>query len=346
MRQTRNKIPILFEIFLGVFIVTLFFSDYLGGRYFLYKNYISANFLNSYRYVYEIVIGQVGWYIFLDMRVLDQRKNMILKAITIIVGTNFITAMTFINFMDPNIQNNSIGLLFLLNRNVTPGIQTFIFFTKIYGLGGLIVFIIDICILIYRSKIYSKISSWIFIIGYLSLLDIQITIPTIDMVFNLNFTFILLLWILGFVFVIAARINKINFKTVFNIHELVISNKVGITLYAVSDQKIDPNLVSMAISGVNTIMGEISGSSKPIKAIDQGDKQILFESGKHITALLLVDEYSIIVSKMLKRLVSEFETNYGSALENWNGNIDIFEPSKKIIDGIFTGMNWKKKEME
>ena len=47
---------------------------------------------------------------------------------------------------------------------------------------------------------------------------------------------------------------------------------------------------------------------------------------------------------MLKELLNKFETNYISSLENFTGNLTVFNTAQTIVDTVFTQVNWKKQK--
>jgi hypothetical protein len=99
--------------------------------------------------------------------------------------------------------------------------------------------------------------------------------------------------------------------------------------------KMSPQLVSSGVSGVITIVKEMTSSKKHLKSVDQEDVKFIFEYGLYTTAALLAEEDLQIYHDKLKAFVEEFETEFKQYLVNWTGSIHEFEPAMQIITRIF-----------
>ncbi len=174
-----------------------------------------------------------------------------------------------------------------------------------------------------------------FIIGLFLLVDSQIINPLLDVVFHANIETYFLNFIITYLFVILARLDRMNIKILLHVHVLNIITKEGMTLYAETDGKTDPDLIGAALSGLHSLLQEISKSHNKIRAIDQGDKKLVFAFGRFVFIVLIVDEDSALLDKMLEGLVYKFESAYATVLENWDGKIDAFNSSAKIVDSVF-----------
>jgi hypothetical protein len=99
--------------------------------------------------------------------------------------------------------------------------------------------------------------------------------------------------------------------------------------------KMSPQLVSSGVSGVITIVKEMTSSKKHLKYVDQEDVKLIFEYGLYTTAALLAEEDLEIYHAKLKRFLDEFESEFIQYLINWTGSIQEFEPAMQIITRIF-----------
>ena len=99
--------------------------------------------------------------------------------------------------------------------------------------------------------------------------------------------------------------------------------------------KMSPQLVSSGVSGVITIVKEMTSSKKHLKSVDQEDVKFIFAYGLYATAALLAEEDLQIYHDKLKTFVEEFETEFKQYLINWTGSIHEFEPAMQIIARIF-----------
>lgn len=119
----------------------------------------------------------------------------------------------------------------------------------------------------------------------------------------------------------------------------VITNEHGICCVHFPFRKytgrMSPQLVSSGVSGVITIVKEMTSSKKHLKSVDQEDVKFLFAYGLYTTAALLAEEDLQIYHDKLKAFVEVFETTFKQYLIQWTGSILEFEPAKQIIAQIF-----------
>lgn len=95
------------------------------------------------------------------------------------------------------------------------------------------------------------------------------------------------------------------------------------------------------MAGITNLVQEISGSSKRIQSIDEQNIKLLFAYGDHSFITIIIEGYSLILHKMLEKLMVLFEANYSAILENWDGNIDVFKSAREIVNSIFSRVEWK-----
>ncbi len=333
--HVRKTTPLLAKIFFGIAASTYFMLDFLWSRWFLAIGWESLEQFYEHRYVYDVVLGMIGFYVMVDIRVKDPHNQFIWKGIILGGGANFMTTLLLLDYFVPAMRLNSLGFMFLLNAGVPDWVQWIIFFSKLYGLGGYIAFLIQVAFLVARSRIFSRRSMIFFTIGLLLLADSQIINPLMDVVFNANIETYFLNFIVTYLFVILARLDRMNIKILLHVHVLNIITKEGLTLYSENDGKSDPDLIGAALSGLHSLIQEISKSHNKIRVIDQGDKKLVFAFGKRVFVVVIVDEDSALLDKMLEGLVFRFESAYAVLLENWDGKIDAFNSAGKIVDSVF-----------
>ncbi|MFX1477073.1 MAG: PAS domain S-box protein [Promethearchaeota archaeon] len=103
---------------------------------------------------------------------------------------------------------------------------------------------------------------------------------------------------------------------------LYIIYKSGIPLFDYAFNKVgefnDSSLISGGFIGLMTILKAILKGDENIKSIDHGDRTIIFELNytKDIIFILIVKENLNILSRKLKALIKEFDTNYKVLIEN------------------------------
>ncbi|MFW9999099.1 MAG: hypothetical protein ACFE9Q_07010 [Candidatus Hodarchaeota archaeon] len=98
----------------------------------------------------------------------------------------------------------------------------------------------------------------------------------------------------------------------------------------------DEDLVSGALSGVITIISEITRSKKYIKKIDKEGNHLFFAFGKyHIAALIATTDLPVLFKK-LDNFSQEFEHTFSKDLKKFQGNIQKFASTKYIIRKYFS----------
>ncbi|NVM01775.1 MAG: hypothetical protein HWN67_05545 [Candidatus Helarchaeota archaeon] len=76
--------------------------------------------------------------------------------------------------------------------------------------------------------------------------------------------------------------------------------------------------------GIETIL-DLKGR---IKTMNFGDINIIFKYSKYVFGLLIVTEYTPINIEKLSKFIEKFETQYEKELENWSGELFIFDYQK------------------
>jgi hypothetical protein len=94
-------------------------------------------------------------------------------------------------------------------------------------------------------------------------------------------------------------------------------------------------IVAGGFSGVTKLLKEISSSSKDIRYIDKGDTNFLFVHGKYIVGILLSKSFLEIVYWKLNWIVQKTESTYDHILENFSGDISLFNSINSIVKNQF-----------
>ncbi|MFX1371905.1 MAG: hypothetical protein ACFFCE_08600 [Promethearchaeota archaeon] len=98
----------------------------------------------------------------------------------------------------------------------------------------------------------------------------------------------------------------------------------------------DEDLVSGALSGVITIISEITRSSKHIKKIDKEGNHLYFAFGKYHIVVLITSMDLPILKKKLDAFSRTFEQNFSEDVKNFRGNVEVFSPTRYMIDRYFS----------
>ncbi len=99
------------------------------------------------------------------------------------------------------------------------------------------------------------------------------------------------------------------------------------------EERPSTDLITGGITGMKSLLGEIAGDKGKLKNIEIGTRKLLFNSGKHITCLLLCDNNLGVYHSILLSLVEAVEKR-NKRLENFTGILDdlVFEP---IVQELF-----------
>lgn len=96
----------------------------------------------------------------------------------------------------------------------------------------------------------------------------------------------------------------------------------------------DPLLVSGALSGISTLIKEITQAKSDLKKIDYGEGEILFERGEKITMAVFTTLSTEEMRNRIAKIVKKIETHYKNILENWDGDLSKFGGLQKDIDEL------------
>ncbi|TXT60311.1 MAG: membrane protein of unknown function [Promethearchaeota archaeon] len=341
--KSRHTAPILSKIFLSLVLFVFYVLEFSAIRFLIELGMVERVNYDQYRYVFDIFLGMIGFHVIIDLKVFEDHKNLLWKSLNFLIGTNLITAVFILTLFLPSIRTNTIGFLFLLNTDVEFSVQILLAISKLYGLGGFSFYLIQLCLLLYKSNLYKK-STLILLFGsILAFIDALITIPVLDVLFDLGGNFVLAAWLVTNLFLIAARLNRISFKIFLDIKGIIFVLNSGLPLFALSNKELDSHLVGGALVGINAILQEISGSKKnKINSIDQGENKLLFAFGDYCFVMLMSAKESELLLSMIKVLLTKFESQYKASLKNFKGDTSTFNSAKNLVDDVFSNIKWRE----
>ena len=155
---------------------------------------------------------------------------------------------------------------------------------------------------------------------------------------------ILLVWMMGMKEFLVSKEKKWadSLKNIF------VFNKHGICLYNYSFEKkelikegtdeagFDEDLVSGALTGVITIISEITNTKRELRQIQKDEATLLFTYGKyHIVALIVSMELPVLFKK-LDAFSRAFENKFSKELKGFKGNVACFEPASFLLTKYFS----------
>jgi hypothetical protein len=108
--------------------------------------------------------------------------------------------------------------------------------------------------------------------------------------------------------------------------------------YPFQEEKTDqmaPQLVSGGVTGILSLVKEMTSSKEHLKEIDHEDIKILFEYGHYTTTALLAEDDLQIFHYKLRKFVDQFEERYSESFADWTGSISEFETAEELVVRIF-----------
>ncbi|MHA1338950.1 MAG: hypothetical protein ACTSRZ_08530 [Promethearchaeota archaeon] len=98
---------------------------------------------------------------------------------------------------------------------------------------------------------------------------------------------------------------------------------------------ISEDLISGGLSGIVSLISEITESSKRLRVLDHEDKKILFHYGKYAIFTLITTKYLNILISKLKDFAIEFEETYDAALRDFKGAVSVFDDADYLVGKHF-----------
>ncbi|NVM30750.1 MAG: tetratricopeptide repeat protein [Candidatus Helarchaeota archaeon] len=126
------------------------------------------------------------------------------------------------------------------------------------------------------------------------------------------------------------------------IHHLYLFVPGGLCIYdysfksqATDEKSISASLVTGGLEGISHMIQELTKKETKLRILEQEDITILLEQGKNVTCALITEENLATLRTKLKQFVGEFEENFQTELEKFDGNINIFSDVSKFVQEIF-----------
>ncbi|HUY01211.1 MAG TPA: hypothetical protein VMV49_16745 [Candidatus Deferrimicrobium sp.] len=121
----------------------------------------------------------------------------------------------------------------------------------------------------------------------------------------------------------------------------IIKKDAGICIFhkVFEGKEIDPQLFSGFLSGIYTFSEEISESGG-IETLELKEVRILYGVVSDLIFILSItkDEDVDIIRKKISDISKVFHEKYSDLLQNWDGNIGIFEPFNRNLNQIMEKM--------
>ncbi len=174
--------------------------------------------------------------------------------------------------------------------------------------------------------------------------DIAKYLPNLPNLFNSFVIVIVLVWMMAGKDILVSKerdwAKTLKSLFIFSTSGVCIYNHSFIQKYQTKEEEneceIDEDLISGALSGIITIISEITRSKKHIKKIDKEGNHLFFAFGKyHIAALITTTDLPVLFKK-LDNFSQEFGQIFSKDLKRFQGNVQKFASTKYIIRKYFS----------
>ena len=140
-------------------------------------------------------------------------------------------------------------------------------------------------------------------------------------------------WLLGLstcIFFSGVMLVKYPSLLLINIsrpRKLIIATETGLPVLDLNfvvekDKGINPAFISSALTGVSSIIKEITGKELPLKSISIGEYTIMISMRGNVVGYIFVDKPSMLVREVLDKVVERVEKKFG----------DLFEDDVVVVD--------------
>jgi len=168
-------------------------------------------------------------------------------------------------------------------------------------------------------------------------------VPNFPDLLNAFLLVILLVWMMPMKEFLVSK-EKEWATTLKNIY---VFSKPGVCLYThnfehkelfneeITKKDLDEDLISSVLSGIISIISEITRSKRQLRQIQKEEATLLFTYGKyHIVALMTSMELPVLFKK-LDEFSRDFEREFAKELKNFQGNVSNFDPTKFLVVKYF-----------
>jgi len=152
-------------------------------------------------------------------------------------------------------------------------------------------------------------------------------IPNVVNGINSLLLIILLVWIMPLPEILSARESD----WAESLRNLYVFNKDSICLYTKSYLSVEDSLdlpsedlITGGLTGILTLISEITNEKKNLRIIDKERVKIYFSYGRNVIVTLISTKYMPILFKKLELFTKAFEQRFEAQLENFSGKINVF----------------------
>ena len=143
--------------------------------------------------------------------------------------------------------------------------------------------------------------------------------------------------LIGYGFSAFTTLTDLQWKE--KLYQIYVISQKGICLYAYSfenkNQIVNTELIASSLSGIQNLLAEIFKTKEPLKVIEYRNSKILINFKHDIAFLLFIREDSNYLLYILEDFSEKFLDFFKESLKDWQGNTEIFTPTKSLIQSIF-----------
>ncbi|MBN2149912.1 MAG: hypothetical protein JW839_00570 [Candidatus Lokiarchaeota archaeon] len=99
-------------------------------------------------------------------------------------------------------------------------------------------------------------------------------------------------------------------------------------------RKTNPLVVAGALEMAKSLLTGMM-QTETVKVLDLQDKKVLFEQGDRVMVCLITDQYFESLAILTHEFVVQFERFFGSVLPSWQGDLDVFAPTRALVSKVF-----------
>jgi hypothetical protein len=151
-------------------------------------------------------------------------------------------------------------------------------------------------------------------------------------------------------FIGVPSISEFIWFEKIKILNIIYQNGISIAHYQFRKEKEDDNgkkpldelLVAGGLASISQVISNIIQSEKHLETVDHGDVKLLFDYGKYLINVLVVDEVLETLRDKLKKFTKLVEFLYEDHLSRWDGDLTQFSLLDPIVQTTFEPQ--KKKE--
>nr|MDO8085766.1 hypothetical protein [Candidatus Sigynarchaeum springense] len=99
-------------------------------------------------------------------------------------------------------------------------------------------------------------------------------------------------------------------------------------------RKTNPLIVAGALELAKSLLTGMM-QTEIVKVLDLQDKKVIFEQGDKVMVALITDQYFESLAILTHEFVVQFERFFASVLPSWQGDLDVFAPTRTLVTNIF-----------